>query len=34
MASGRSISTKVSIVGEKQYKAAITSINSELRVLK
>ena len=34
MASGRSISTKVSIKGEKQYKAAITSINSELRVLK
>lgn len=34
MASGRSISTKVSIEGEKQYKAAITSINSELRVLK
>lgn len=34
MASGRSISTKVSIVGERQYKAAITSINSELRVLK
>jgi TP901 family phage tail tape measure protein len=34
MASGRSISTKVSIEGERQYKAAITSINSELRVLK
>lgn len=34
MASGRSISTKVSIEGEKQYKAAITSINSELRILK